>query len=74
MKFMSILLKEGRKEDLRKKYAKKFEGNDGLDFILNISDLQDFNHKYTDWVLKNVDPESENFNDDVEYILSLIHI
>jgi hypothetical protein len=72
MKFMSILLKEGRKEDLRKKYAKKFEGNDGLDFILNISDLQDFNHKYTDWVLKNVDPESENFNDDVEYIVELI--
>ena len=55
MKFMSILLQEGRKEDLKKKYANKFGEND-LDFILNISDLQDFNHKYTDFVLKHVDP------------------
>ena len=69
---MSILLIEGRKEDLKKKYAKKFEGGTGLDFILNISDLADFNHKYTDWVLKNVDPESENFDDDVNYIVELI--
>jgi|LakMenE18May11ns_1017448.scaffolds.fasta_scaffold9933709_3 hypothetical protein len=72
MKFMSILLTESRKEDLRKKYAKKFEGGTGLDFILNIADLEDFNHKYTDWVLKNVDPESENFDDDVEYVVELI--
>jgi hypothetical protein len=72
MKLMGILLKEGRKEDLKKKYAKKFEGGTGLDFILNISDLVDFNHKYTDWVLKNVDPESENFDDDVEYIVELV--
>ena len=72
IKFISILLKEGRKEDLKKKYAKKFEGGTGLDFILNISDLVDFNHKYTDWVLKNVDPESENFDDDVEYVVELI--
>jgi hypothetical protein len=53
---MSILLKEGRKEDLRKKYANKF-GESDLDFILNISDLEDFNHKYTDFVLKHVDPK-----------------
>jgi len=72
MKFMGILLTEGRKEDLKKKYANKFEGGTGLDFILNISDLVDFNHKYTDWVLKNVDPESENFDDDVEYIVELV--
>jgi hypothetical protein len=69
---MGILLSEGRKEDLKKKYAKKFEGGTGLDFILNISDLVDFNHKYTDWVLKNVDPESDNFDDDVEYIVELV--
>ena len=72
MKFMSILLTESRKEDLRKKYAKKFEGGTELDFILNIADLEDFNHKYTDWVLKNVDPESYNFDDDVEYIVELV--
>lgn len=69
---MHILLKEGRKEDLKQKYSNKFKGGTGLDFILNISDLVDFNHKYTDWVLKNVDPESENFDDDVEYIVELI--
>lgn len=72
MKFISILLREGRREDLKQKYSKKFEGGTGLDFILNISDLVDFNHKYTDWVLKNVNPESENFDDDVEYIVELI--
>ena len=72
MKFISILLKEGRREDLQKKYSQKFEGGTGLDFILNISDLVDFNHKYTDWVLKNIDPESETFDDDVEYIVELI--
>jgi hypothetical protein len=72
MKFMSILLREGRREDLKQKYSEKFEGGTGLDFILNISDLVDFNHKYTDWVLKNVNPESENFDDDVEYIVELI--
>ena len=39
---------------------------------MNISDLVDFNHKYTDWVLKNVDPESDNFDDDVEYVVELV--
>ena len=72
MKFISILLREGRREDLQKKYSQKFEGGTGLDFILNISDLVDFNHKYTDWVLKNIDPESETFDEDVEYIVELI--
>lgn len=56
MKFMSILLKEGRKEDLKKKYANKFD-EETLDWFLNIADLQDFNHKYTDFVLKGVHPE-----------------
>jgi hypothetical protein len=53
---MSILLGEGRKEDLNKKYANKFSKED-LNWILNISDLQDFNHKYTDFVLKSVHPD-----------------
>jgi len=53
MKFLDILLKEGRKEDLKKKYSDKYDEED-LDFILGISDLQDFNHKYTDWVLKRL--------------------
>jgi hypothetical protein len=55
---MSILLREGRKEDLKKKYSDKFD-EDVLDWILNISDLVDFNHKYTDFVLKVIDPKMD---------------
>ena len=58
MKLMSILLREGRKEDLNKKYSDKFD-NEVLDFVLGISDLQDFNHKYTDFILKSLDPNSD---------------
>jgi len=71
MKFMGILLKEGRKEDLKKKYATKFNEED-LDFILNISDLKDFNHKYTDFVLKNTDGDGELDIDELEHIVGLI--
>jgi hypothetical protein len=58
MKLMGILLREGRKEDLKKKYANKFD-NEVLDFVLGISDLQDFNHKYTDFILKALEPETD---------------
>jgi len=58
MKFISILVKEGRKEDLKKKYSSKFD-DEVLDFVLGISDLQDFNHKYTDFILKALDPNSD---------------
>ena len=71
MKFMSILLKEGRKEDLKKKYSTKFNEQD-LDFILNISDLVEFNHKYTDFVLKNTDGDGELDTDELEYLIELI--
>ena len=71
MKFMSILLKEGRKEDLKKRYTDKFKDSpDNLDFVLGISDLQDFNHKYTDFVLKNIDPNSSA--DEIEEVVELI--
>lgn len=50
---MSILLREGRKEDLKKKYAEDYVEQD-LDIILNDPTLQSFNHKYTDWFLKNL--------------------
>lgn len=59
MKFMKILLREGRKEDLKKKYSDKFDEKT-LDWILNISDLVDFNHKYTDFVLRTIDPETQD--------------
>ena len=71
MKFMSILLKEGRKEDLKKKYSTKFNEQD-LEFILNISDLKDFNHKYTDFVLKHTDGDGELDTNELEYFVELI--
>jgi hypothetical protein len=71
MKFMGILLKEGRKEDLKKKYSTKFNEQD-LEFILNISDLKDFNHKYTDFVLKHTDGDGELDTDQLEYFVELI--
>ena len=71
MKFIGILLKEGRKEDLKKKYSKKFNEQD-LEFILNISDLKDFNHKYTDFVLKNTDGDGELDTDELEHLVDLI--
>jgi len=71
MKFMGILLKEGRKEDLKKKYSTKFNDKD-LEFILNISDLKDFNHKYTDFVLKHTDGDGELDTDELEHLVGLI--
>jgi len=71
MKFMGILLKEGRKEDLKKKYSSKFNEED-LEFILNISDLKDFNHKYTDFVLKHTDGDGELDTDELENLVGLI--
>jgi hypothetical protein len=71
MKFIGILLKEGRKEDLKKKYSTKFNEQD-LEFILNISDLKDFNHKYTDFVLKNTDGDGELDTDELEHLVGLI--
>jgi hypothetical protein len=68
---MSILLKEGRKEDLQKKYSEKFkEYPELLKFVLSISDLTDFNHKYTDFVLKYLHPNSSA--DEVEDIVELV--
>jgi hypothetical protein len=71
MKFMSILLKEGRKEDLQKRYSEKFkEYPEQLDFVLSISDLIDYNHKYTDFVLKHIHPNASP--DEVEDVVELV--
>jgi hypothetical protein len=68
---MSILLKEGRKEDLQKKYSEKFkEYPEQLDFVLSISDLIDYNHKYTDFVLKHIHPNASA--DEVEDVVELV--
>ena len=71
MKLLQILLQEGRKEDLRKKYTEKFkEYPETLDFILGISDLADTNFKYADFVLKNTHPNSSP--EEVEDIIELV--
>jgi hypothetical protein len=68
---MSILLKEGRKEDLKKKYTNKFQDYpDTLDFVLGVSDLVDNNHKYTDFVLKNLHPNSST--DEIEDVVESV--
>lgn len=55
MKFMSILLKEGRKEDLIKKYESKF-GVEGLNKVLDVLFIKETNYKYADFVLKHLNP------------------
>jgi D-Tyr-tRNAtyr deacylase len=67
MGVLKFLLKEGRKEDLKKKYSDKFD-EDVIDWILNISDLVDFNHKYTDFVFRVL----ENENMDIEWWVETI--
>ena len=71
MRLTPILIREGRKEDLRKKYTEKFkEYPETLDFILGISDLADTNFKYADFVLKNTHPNSSP--EEVEDIIELV--
>jgi hypothetical protein len=71
MRLTPILIVEGRKEDLRKKYTEKFkEYPETLDFILGISDLVDTNFKYTDFVLKNSHPNTSP--EEVEDIIELV--
>jgi hypothetical protein len=71
MKLLQILLQEGRKEDLRKKYTEKFkEYPENLDFILGITDLADTNFKYGDFVLKNTHPNASP--EEVEDIVDLV--
>jgi hypothetical protein len=71
MRLAPILIQEGRKEDLRKKYTEKFkEYPENLDFILGIADLADTNFKYGDFVLKNTHPNASP--EEVEHIIDLV--
>jgi hypothetical protein len=71
MRLTPILIQEGRKEDLRKKYTEKFkEYPDFLDFILGISDLADTNFKYADFVLRELPPNDDA--DEVDEIIELV--
>jgi len=71
MRLTPILIQEGRKEDLRKKYTEKFkEYPETLDFILGISDLADTNFKYANFVLKYTHPNASP--EEVEDIINLV--
>jgi len=71
MKFIPILINEGRKEDLQKKYSEKFkEYEDTLSTVLSSSDLADTNFKYADFVLKNLHPNSSF--DEIEEVIELV--
>ena len=71
MRLTPILILESRKNDLYKKYSEKFQKSPGiLDFILGISDLEDTNFKYGDFVLKSIRPSSSY--EDIEEVIELV--
>jgi hypothetical protein len=53
MKFMTILLREGRKEDLMKKYESKFS-DEGISNVFADQFIKKTNFKYADFILKNL--------------------
>ena len=53
MKLVNILITEGSKEDLEKKYSKSY-GQPQLDYILNDPFIKKTNYKYGDFLLKNL--------------------
>ena len=74
MRLAPILIIEGRKEDLRKKYESKFSADpehiEVLDYALGHPFLAQTNFKYGDFLLKNLHPNSsiEEIIDDIELI------
>jgi hypothetical protein len=62
MRLTPILILEGRKEDLRKKYKQKFSADqdnlDTIDYALGHPFLAQTNFKYGDFLLKNLNPNS----------------
>ena len=66
---MTILLKEGRREDLIKKYESKFT-DEGLSNVVNDQFIKQTNYKYADFILKNLD-SSYSFSELVEAIDAL---
>lgn len=68
MKLFNILLKEGRKEDLEKKYSKSFDRT-MLNQILNDPFIKKTNYKYGDFILKHLDSSDQR---DVDSAISLL--
>lgn len=71
MKKFSYLLVEGRKEDLKAKFSNKFT-EDVLDLVLNNPDLEKYNHKYTNFVLKNLNPDLD-MGMMIPYVVQLVN-
>jgi len=53
MKLVNVLITEGRKEDLEKKYSKSL-GKEVLDYVFNDPFIKKTNYKYGDFLLKNL--------------------
>ena len=74
MRLTPILIAEGRKEDLRKKYEQKFSADpehlEILDYTLGHPFLSQTNFKYGDFLLKNLHPNAsvEEIIDNIELI------
>lgn len=68
--YRSIILSEGRKEELLDKYKEKFEGFPALSIVLNDDVIKKTNYKYADFVLKHLHPNSskEEIDDAIELI------
>jgi hypothetical protein len=73
MRLTPILIQEGRKEDLRKKYKQKFSADqdnlDTIDYALGHPFLAQTNFKYGDFLLKNLNP-----NASVEKVIDVIEL
>jgi hypothetical protein len=68
MKLVNILLIEGRKEDLEKKYSKTYS-QEQLDYILNDPFIKKTNYKYGDFLLKNLSWPAKS---EIEDVISLL--
>jgi len=68
MKLVNILITEGRKEDLERKYSKSY-GQPQLDYILNHPFIKKTNYKYGDFILKNLSYPAKS---EIEDAISLL--
>ena len=68
MKFWTLLLQEGRKEDLIKKYGKDHY-TDIINMVLNDDFIESTNYKYADFILKHLKIHSL---DEITKILGLV--
>ena len=73
MRLVPILISEGRKEDLRKKYEEKFSVDsdflETLDYALGHPFMSQTNFKYGDFLLHNLHPNSS-----VEEVVDMVDL